>query len=186
MCFSSIKAPLLVCWASHQYLKKWNLQYWRMQNGCKISLMSPQQSSAMWEAQKHLGRGEMWGCFAVLGPVVPPKRGEQVLWSWNPFRPHSHWGASEIHAAGMLLTWPAAHVKQQCVLVNVCERQTDRQTGRGAMGWAMPAGPTQHREKPYHPQVQYNARIQESNLQFLISLPRLFQPACLVYSRIKW
>lgn len=63
--------------------------------------MNPQQSSALWEAQ-----------------VEASGKGGDVLLSWDwwflpkgggavklePFRPNPHWGACELHTAGMLLT----------------------------------------------------------------------------------
>lgn len=74
------------------------------------------------------------------------------------------------------------YLRGQHERVRETDGQTDRERrqGLGSGGSSAPAW-----GNPYRPQVQCNARIQGSNPRFLISLPRLFQPACPVYSRTK-
>lgn len=161
-----------------------------MQNGCKISLMNPQQSSALWEAQAEAsGKGERWVAALLSWDWwCLPKGESRCSGARTPSDP-AHTGVPVSYvllacsSPDQQLLWRTA-CACECVCVRGRERERERQ---GEDLWAGPCQQVQSQqgEKPYHPQVQYNARIQESNLRFLISLPRLFQPACPVYSRIK-
>lgn len=75
-----------------------------MQNGCKISLVNPQRSSALWEAQAEAsGKGaDVWLlCFPGTGGSSQKRRAGAV--EMEPLQPLLTLGACELQAAGMFL-----------------------------------------------------------------------------------
>lgn len=190
MWFSSTQVPLLVCWVSHLCLQR--LKFTALEDAERLQSKS-NKSLMKFSIVGGTGRS-IWQrtdlpqqlCFPGTAELLQSKR-RQGLCSQSPCAPIAARAPSDPAHAGtplgyMLLTWPTARAKEQCMTVNLCVHDRERQREAQRCQWVQ----SLRGEKPYHPRVQCNAHIRESNLRFLISLPRLFQPACPVYSRTKW
>lgn len=191
MWFSSTQVPLLVCWVSHLCLQR--LKFTALEDAGWLQSKS-NKSLVKFSIVEGTGRSIWQGtdlpqqiCFPGSCFKAGEGRGSAVSPPQSPCTPTAARAPSDPAHAGtplryMLLTWSTARAKEQCMTVSLCMCDRERQREAQRCQWVQ----SLRGEKPYHPQVQCNAHIRESNLRFLISLPRLFQPACPVYSRTKW
>lgn len=76
-----------------------------MQNGCKVSLVNPQQSSALWEAQAEAtGKGgDVW-LLCSPGTGGSSQKGRVGAVKLEPLQTLPTLGVCALQAAGMLLT----------------------------------------------------------------------------------